>query len=333
MRIASLLEDDDLEGTSGLSAAVGAYLDSPRPLFTRLPVSYRKVPLGMRTAILRAIARLRPAGAMEFPQWPIERRIDEGLRRTGRRLSFAGKRSACIITHDLDSRSELGAIERIRSVERPLGIVSSFGFVPTESWPTENVARLIVAEGCEVYWHDIAHNGRLPYLSRDGIRAEFDRVAERHPWAVELMRTFRAGQLLASRALLDVVAERFTIDMSIPDTERDGPYGGSAGCGTVFPFRYGPLLELPLTMPQEVYLRQVYGLSADEALRIWIEKLTYIRSVGGVAVFNIHPVWITSKHPDLFRAFQRFVEAVAEASDILVTTPTGLASAVRVTSS
>ena len=119
---------------------------------------------------------------------------------------------------------------------------------------------------------------------------------------------------------------------SSPDTERDGPFGGAAGCGTVIPFRYGPLLELPLTLTQEVYLHQVYGFSANEALRIWIEKLAHIRSVGGVAVFNIHPVWVSSKHPDLFRAFQKFVETVANAPDILVTTPSGLASATHVSS-
>ena len=229
-----------------------------------------------------------------------------------------------VVTHDIDSREELDQIERIRSVEKPLGIVSSFGFVPEESWPTERVARSLVERGCEVYWHDIAHNGRLPYLGKDAIRAAFDRVGEDHPWAVELMRTFRAGQLLMSRDLMDVIAERFAIDMSIPDSERDGPYGGAAGCGTVLPFWYGPMLELPLTLPQDVYLQMVYGLSAQEALGIWREKLAYICSVGGVAVFNIHPVWVSSKYPELFDAFRAFLETAAETPELLVTTPTGV---------
>ena len=77
---------------------------------------------------------------------------------------------------------------------------------------------------------------------------------------------------------MDVLAEYFTIDMSIPDSERDGPYGGHAGAGTVFPFMLRGLLEIPVTMPQEVFLRQVYGLSADESLRIWRDKLAYIKT-------------------------------------------------------
>jgi hypothetical protein len=326
MRIASLLEVEQNDGSRALTTAVDAYIDSPRPVFTRLPVSYRKVPLWARTAVLRGLAMVRTAAPSDFPAWPIERRIDDKLRDPGVRLSYGGKSAAAVITHDIDSHGELAGIDRIRSVEASLGVVSSFGFVPAESWPSESFARSLVEQGCEVYWHDIAHNGRLPYLGKAAIRAEFVRVAEEHPWSTDLMHAFRAGQLLVSRDLLDVVAERFAVDMSIPDTERDGPFGGAAGCGTVIPFRYGPLLELPLTLPQEVYLHMVYGLSAEAVLQVWIKKLNHIRAVGGVAVFNIHPVWVTPRHPDLFRAFQSFVETLAHTPDLLITTPSGIAS-------
>jgi hypothetical protein len=293
-------------------------------------MSYRTIPLGVRTRLLRSVARLRPAPAAAFPDWPIERQIDDRLRQTGRTISYEGRRSAVVITHDIDSRPELDAIQAIRGMEAPLGLLSAFGFVPEESWPSEATARALVAEGCEVYWHDIGHNGRLPYLGADQIRAAFDQVVGRSPWAADMMHAFRAGQLLVSRDLLSVIAERFAVDMSMPDTERDGPYGGAAGCGTVFPFRYGPLLELPVTMPQEVYLHQVYGYSAADSLRIWLEKLSYITQLGGVAVFNIHPVWISPQHPDMREAFERFLEAVAAMSDVLVTTPTRLASSMTV---
>ena len=168
------------------------------------------------------------------------------------------------------------------------------------------------------------HNGRLPYLTRAEMRNEFNRVATRAPWASELMRAFRSGQLLVSPDLMEVVGERFSIDMSMPDTERDGPYGGAAGCGTTIPFRYGRVLEIPLTLPQDVFLRHVYGLSAQEALAVWLDKLAYVRAAGGVAVLNIHPVWVSAKHPDLFRAFSNFLEHLAGAEDVLVTTPSQL---------
>ncbi len=301
-------------------------MDGPQPIFARLPISYRLVPLGMRMLGLRAVALLRPVAADAFPTWPWETRVDEHLVGRNVRLSYGGRSSALIVTHDIDSGPEIHDVERVRLIERPLGVPSSFGFVPGQSWPTEDLARALVADGCEVYWHDIDHDGRLPYLGIEGIRAAFDRVIERSPWAQELMKTFRAGQLLVSRDLMQVVSERFVVDMSIPDTEHHGPYGGAAGCGTVFPFRLDGMLELPLTMPQEVYLRHVYGLSAEDALGVWLRKLGYIRSRGGVAVFNIHPIWIDRANLDMQEAFRKFLEAAATMDDVFITTPEALAS-------
>jgi hypothetical protein len=296
--------------------AAERYLHLPRPLFTRLPVSYRLVPLSIRTRILRLLARIRSAEP-RFPAWPIEPSIDIGVSGGG----YAGRRAALVITHDVDSRPELDLIEGLRSLERRLGVVSSWGFVPDQSWPTEDQARRLVDEGCDVYWHDIGHDGRLPYLPIDDIRAAFDRVASQSPWAPTLMRAFRSGQLLASTALMDVVAERFAVDLSIPDTERDGPYGSTAGCGTVFPFRFRGVLELPLTLPQDVFLREVYGLSAEETLAAWTDKLAHVKLVGGVAVLNVHPIWANASRPDMLGAFERFVRAAAADDDLLITTP------------
>lgn len=275
---------------------------------------------------LRAAARLRPVPPDAFPTWPWETRVDEDLVGRGVRLSYGGRSSALVVTHDIDSGPELHDIERVRAIERQFGVPSSFGFVPGQSWPTEDLARALVEDGCEVYWHDVDHDGHLPYLGVQGIRSAFDRIIDASPWARELMHAFRAGQLLVSRDLMHVVSERFAIDMSIPDTEHHGPYGGAAGCGTVFPFRLNGMLELPLTMPQEVYLRHVYGLSAEDALGVWLTKVGYIRSRGGVAVFNIHPIWMNQANLDMERSFRRFLEAAATMDDVLITTPSDLAS-------
>jgi len=282
--------------------------------------------LPIRTRVLRVLAKAR-AAQPRFPAWPIEGSLDEGLASDG----YAGHKAALVITHDVDSRPELALIEGIRKLEREVGAFSAWGFVPNESWPTETLARQLVDDGCELYWHDIGHNGRLPYRPIDEIRAAFDGVAVSSPWAIELMRGFRAGQLLGSQALMTVVAERFAFDMSIPDTERDGPYGSTAGCGTVFPFRLRGLVELPLTLPQDVFLREVYGLSGDAALTVWNRKLEYIKHVGGVAVLNIHPVWANPSRPEAVDPFVRFLRGVIADADILITTPSRLVDLLRPT--
>lgn len=298
------------------TAAAEAYAGLSRPLFTRLPFDYRLVPLRVRTAALRLLARARTVPP-RFPAWPIETSLDEPA--TG---SFPGShRAALLLTHDIDSAGELDLIAVIRAVEREFGLVSAWGFVPRSSWPTEERARGLVAEGCEVYWHDVRHDGRLPYLPLDRIRAELARIDATSPWAPELMRSFRSGQLLMSADLMSAVAERFDVDLSIPDTERDGPYGGTAGCGTVVPFLVGRCLEIPLSLPQDVYLRHVHGLTADEALRLWQRKVDHIVAIGGVAVLNTHPVWVNPARPDMWHAYRTFLGWAVERGDLLVTIP------------
>ncbi|HEU4672525.1 MAG TPA: hypothetical protein VFS32_06465 [Candidatus Limnocylindrales bacterium] len=301
------------------AAAADRYLAHNPPLFSRLPVSYRAVPLGLRTRLLAVAARARRHEGT-WPSWPIVQSIDHGLEAP----MYAGHRAAFILTHDIDSAEELGLVDLALELDRRHGIASSYGFVPEQSWPMERLVRDLVADGREVYWHDIRHDGRLPYVGRARIRAAFDAVRLRSPWTVELMRTFRAGQLLASRDLISVVGEIFAVDMSIPDTERDGPFGAAAGCGTVFPFRLGPVLEVPVTMPQDVFLRQVYRWSPDAIEELWLQKLSYIARVGGVANLNVHPIWIAHDR-ELRGVVDRLLEWVTADSAFLVTTPSRLA--------
>jgi hypothetical protein len=211
-------------------------------------------------------------------------------------------------------------------VEREHRVPSSIGFVPAESWPDERVVVDLEAEGRESYWHDIKHDGRLPYMAPDAMRRAFTDVLQRSPWSAQRMRTFRSGQLLMSRTLLEVVAERFDVDLSLPDMERGGPYGGIAGCRTVQPFRIGSLLEVPLTLPQDVVLHQVERRPGPQIYSVWSEKLDYIVSVGGVAVANFHPIWVNPSRPHLFAAFRAFVAYAVSRQDVWITTPSALKS-------
>ena len=300
--------------------AVLAYLDHPRPLFTKLPVSYQRVPLELRVQLLGALARRHRTDDGSFPAWPIEGRIDAILPSPDR------PHATFVLTHDIDSRRELEYIVPLRNLERSLGLVSSFGFVPERSWPPRSLVENLIAEGCEMYWHDIAHNGQLPYMPRTAIVDAFDRVLDRDPWVAGTMRAFRTGQLLASRTLFEVVAERFDVDMSLPDTERGGPYGRTAGCGTVRPFRLGSMVELPLTLPQDVFLWQVEGLGPDQGVDVWRNKLKHIKALGGIAVLNIHPHWVNPDRPRHLAAVSQFLAEIAADENVTVTTPSTAAS-------
>jgi hypothetical protein len=326
--------------SGALAHAVDHYLRQVQPLFSRIPISYRYVPIRVRMALLRLLARGSAAVIDVFPRWPIERSVDDAIRAEWREAaaqagvalrepSYDGRAAAITITHDIDTARDISRIAAMRDLERSFGLASSFGFVPDSSWPTESRVRDLIADGCEVYWHDIKHDGRLPWLTRRAMGSAFDRVVERNPWALETMRAFRSGQLLMTDVLFDVVAERFEVDMSLPDTERFGPYGSAAGCGTVIPFRTRGLLEIPLSMPQDVYLRNVHGLSPDEMIDVWTRKLVYIESVGGVAVLNVHPIWVNPEDRAMWSAYERFLAVVAARISLLATTPVALARLIR----
>jgi hypothetical protein len=315
---------------------VGRYVSSPQPLFSRLPFDYRLVPGPIRTAGLAMVDRLHAADvAAAFPRWPREPRLDDlraslwagAAERVGLRLEVpaypGGNRGAVVLTHDIDSRADAAGIADLRTLERRFGLTSAVGFIPEVSWPDRAVVEGLVADGCEVYCHDVRHNGKLPYQTGAAMRAAFGRFFESNDYARSLVRGFRSGQLLMTAELLSALGEFFDFDLSLPDTERGGPYGSVAGCATVYPFLVDGLLEIPLTMPQDFYLANVERYDSAAMLRLWRDKLEVVLSRGGVAVVNTHPIWTNPGRPSVWAAYEGLLEAVAGAG-AWVTTPSSL---------
>ena len=306
------------------------YLSGPRPAYTRLPFDYRRVPSPVRAAglaLLDRAASRRPQP--DFPAWPLEARLDDeraaawrcaGLPAATRPTWPEGRPAAVLLTHDIDSRDDIDGIGPLQTLEGERGFVAAIGFVPEVSWPGRAIVEGLGAAGYEVYCHDERHDGQLPYRGADGIRRTFERFFDRQPWARPLVRGFRAGQLLMSGDLAVAVRDWFDLDLSIPTSERGGPYRGTAGCGTVFPFWLDRLLELPLTLPQDYYLFNVDRQSGPEIARTWVQTLVAIVARGGVAVVNTHPVWTNPRRPPVWDAYVALLDAVT-ASGAWVTTP------------
>ena len=318
------------------------YPAGPRPAFTKLPFDYRRVPGPIRNmglGLLDRLASRRPMPA--FPEWPAEPRLDEARGRAWAAAASAagvpllppawpgGARAAVVLTHDLDVAADLGRVEPIRTLEREFGFPSAFGFVPRVSWPELPQVERLAADGCDLYVHDYAHDGRLAFMARSRIEDIFARLFEDSPWARSLMRGFRSGQLLMTPGLLAALESTFDYDLSIPDTERGGPYGGVAGAGTVVPFALGRLMELPLTLPQDFFLEHVMRLSPHEMAVAWQSKLDFVAQHGGVAVANTHPVWVNPSRPGAWRAYKELLEAIANRGDVWVATPSSVVEHLR----
>ncbi len=201
--------------------------------------------------------------------------------------------------------------------------MSSVGFIPEISWPEHHVIDELRADGCEVYCHDIRHNGKLPFSKVPAMRSSFELFFERNAYALGVVRGFRFGQLLMTAALLGVVGEFFDYDLSLPDSERGGPYGSNAGCATVYPFLADDLLEIPLTLPQDFYLANVERLDSAATRSVWRAKLDSVLTRGGVAVINTHPVWTNPGNTAVWSAYEGLLETIAT-TNAWVTAPSSL---------
>ena len=114
--------------------------------------------------------------------------------------------------------------------------------------------------------------------------------------------------------MYEVIAERFAYDSSVVDTGRLAPHARPTGCGTIFAFRRGQIVVVPITIPFDASLLFLgYGWDAMTAL--WEEKVEFIQNEGGVAVMDTHPEPHFSGNPAGLEAYASFLKAMRRHRD------------------
>ena len=138
------------------------------------------------------------------------------------------------------------------------------------------------ADGFEVGLHGLYHDGRD---LADGVLPQ--RLPEMRRWA---QRWDAVGFRVPGhppRLAHDGRRCRSSTTPSYPDTDPFEPQPG--GCCSRLPYFNGPVVELPITLPQDhtvfVILRHTDG-------RIWIDKTEAIRAAGGMALLITHPDYL-----------------------------------------
>ncbi len=263
------------------SAAVSAY-------YRLRPLIPRRAQIAARRLYSRVQART------SFPRWPVEASLHGFLDLVlGWSAEIAGEEVpriapwpdghtwALVLTHDVETADGLRQLPVLRDIERAAGFRSSWNLVPGRYDVPDAVVAALQADGFEVGLHGLYHDGRdladgvlpqrLPEMRRWAQR--WDAVGFRSP------ATHRAWDTMASLP--------FEYDSSYPDSDPFEPQPG--GCCSWLPFFNGPLVELPITLPQDhtvfVILRRTDG-------RIWIDKSETIRAAGGMALLITHPDYL-----------------------------------------
>jgi hypothetical protein len=198
------------------------------------------------------------------------------------------KKFAFILTHDVELQSGHDKCLKLALLEKELGFVSSFNFVPERYNVSAELRNELVKEGFEVGVHGLKHDGKL--FSSKKI---FDERAKKINKYIKQWNVtgFRAPAMHHNLEwILDL---NIKYDLSTFDTDPFEPQAD--GMKTIFPFRViskegtQGYWEFPYTLVQDFTL---FILMQEKNIDIWTQKLDWIAEKGGMALVNVHPDYL-----------------------------------------
>lgn len=268
------------------------------------PVLPRRLQIAIRRRMTASVQR------REFPHWPLDLSVDllhymvlaEILELHPARslpvIAFWPQAApfCYVITHDVEQAAGLENVQKITAVEQRYGLRSAWNFVPERYPIPAGFFDRLAGEGFEIGVHGLRHDGRLfanhrIFHSRAGRINQYARQ-----WH---SAGFRSPSNLRN---LDWIAGEldFTYDSSCLTSERYGAQPG--GCCTVFPFVYGSLVELPITLQQDFTLLEILQQTPQQAGAQWIETIEVIRQYHGMVLLNVHPDYLNT--PERLAAYE-----------------------------
>lgn len=293
----------------------------------------------VRTAALRSYYLIRPAlprtlqiwmrrlfarvqGPPSFPRWPVETSLHDlygwlfnlmagfaGAPVPSIEVWPDGHTWAMVLTHDVETRRGYERIQTLRGVERDVGSVSSWNFVPLREPEqdryevTDSMLRDLRREGCEVGVHGLHHDGHdLESLST---------LLERLPAIRSFAERWQALGFRAPATQRDwdwMPLLGFDYDSSSSDSAPYEPIPG--GCCSYFPFFNEGMVELPITLAQDHTLFTILG-ERDGAS--WLDKARAVRTLGGMALVLTHPDY--TEDVAMVEAYRELLETFADDPD------------------
>ncbi len=288
-----------------------------RPLMSRLPFDYNRIPQPIIQCALSARRYLLRSKDSQTPRYTLDLSVDvldllHALAENTYRRRTDEAPAPFFLTYDMDRGwlfQQDGLFERLLALLDELGAKATWFVVAAHSRSNSVQAKLkrLLDEGHEVGLHGIRHEMKLPFQPAHRIREQLQ------AWKGFLndyqIVGFRAPWYQSSDALESVLPEFFCYDSSIPTTSFQSPGEGARGCCTAVPFRRSSLWILPITIPWEEELLML-RYQADEILSVWRETSAIVRRLqGGVGVFVGH--WDPGHlaREDLFEIHERFLRS------------------------
>jgi hypothetical protein len=244
------------------------------------PLIPRRLQIAMRR--VRAQVKLRTHGSV----WPIDEKT--ATQPENWKGWPEGKRFAFVLTHDVESAKGQDCCHALVNLERDMGFMGSYNFVPERYSVSEDLRTYLTDQGVEVGVHGLNHDGKY-YNSRKSFRERSEKINRYiKEWGSD---GFRSPSMLHNLDWLHGLDIKY--DSSTFDTDPFEPQPD--GAGTIFPFWVpsgngaGGYVEIPYTLPQDFTL---FILLRNRNIDIWKRKLDWIVSNGGMALMLIHPDYI-----------------------------------------
>jgi len=274
----------------------------------------RVVPRRWRLAARRVFARR--TGLPAFPKWPLDESVDRLLRFYALCLLAAGgsthapfrwfwprsHSAAVMLTHDVESAAGLRLAIDIADLEQERDFRSSFNIVGGEYPIDMGVVRELEGRGFEIGLHGLHHDRSL-FSSRE----EFERQLPQLRTAARELGTvgFRSP---ATHRVVEWLSELpAAYDGTMFHSDPYEPQPG--GCCTLWPFRLGPLVELPYTVPQD---HTLFTLLRERSAQTWLTLAGEIEERHGLIHCLSHPDPGYLGETENRGRYVEFLEALAE---------------------
>jgi peptidoglycan/xylan/chitin deacetylase (PgdA/CDA1 family) len=285
-----------------------AFTPTP-PASSRLPISYRAVPGPLRRVIARAVGRRqrsRSESWAAFPGWPLDLSVD--FLADLAMPSPLQTSTPVILTHDIDSVEGLeNLVDRFLPIEEAHG-GSSTNFIVPCAWPLDHGRlRETRKRGHDLGIHGYDHANRTPFAAVD-VRRERLKAGRQLADQFEMVG-YRAPSLLRTRELMTDLEGMYRFDSSVPTSGGLFPVPNN-GCATARPFRFGNLVEIPVSMPRDGSL-QFLGHTPVEILALWQWCADRIARANGVVVLLTHCEDHFSGGPQMLAVYQQFLDWLA----------------------
>lgn len=296
-------------------------------LLTGLPITYSIAPKRIRDLFMRGHVRSEdltfcdrlPLDALRFI---LLKTIEKMSNKRIIRRTWNGKRFACIVTHDIDTRKGLQIAKRFKKLEEKYNIPSAW-YIPSKHYKLDLEIIKELANFGEIGAHDTRHDGKLIQLPKQKMVERLKEAKKTLEKAIDCsIEGFRAPLLQHSYEIMQALHETgYVYDTSIPTWEPRHPYTMKPhGIGTIYPFNINGVVEIPVTLPQDHQMIHSLGMNPRQTIEAWTNLMKETERLGGLCVFLAHPDYELANLENQ-RMYEDLLNAIAMNSETYVSTP------------